>query len=116
MAQVDAADVGDVAGRVVGVPDHDELLVVGAAGADPHVPQALPAGLADLLAQVAVPMRAEAETVPVGAPQQPAHVDAALDRVDQRGVERRARVVGELLVRVALPVGEVEAVTGAQAR
>ena len=114
VAQVDAADVGDVAGRVLGVPDHDELLVVGAAGADPHVPQALAAGLADLLAELAVPMGAEAETVPVGAPQQPTDVDAAAYGVDQGVVERGPGVVGQLLVGVALPVGEVEAVARAE--
>ena len=115
VAQVDTADVGDVAGRVLGVPDHHELLVVGAAVAHAHVPQALTAGLADLFAQVAMPVGAEAETVPVGPPQQPSHVDAALRRRDQCGVEGRPGVIGELLVRVTSPVGEVEAVPGAEA-
>ncbi len=114
VAQVDPADVGEVAARVVGVADHHELLVVRAAGAHAHVPQALAAGLVDLLTELAVPVRAVPEAVPVGAPQQPTDLDAAPDRCDEHGAERRAGVVGEQLVGVALPVGEVEAVPGAQ--
>ena len=114
VTQVDPADVRDVSGVVVTVPDDDELLVVGAAGPHAHVPQALPARLVDLLAQLAVSVCAVAETVPVRAPQQPADIDAALHRRDERGAERRARVVGEQLVGFALPVGEVEAVARTQ--
>ena len=54
VGQVHPADEGDVAGRVVAVADHDELLVVGAAGAYAHVEQHLGAALLQLLAEVAV--------------------------------------------------------------
>jgi hypothetical protein len=54
VAQVDAAEVRDVPLRVAAVAQHDQLLVVGAAGAYPHVEKALAAGGLDLLAQVAV--------------------------------------------------------------
>ena len=114
VTEIYPADVGDIAGRFVAVADDDELLVVRSARADAHVPQALPAGFVDLLAQVQVAVRAVAESVPVGAPQQPADVDAALHRGDERGAEGRARVVRQLLVGIALPVGEVETVAGAQ--
>ena len=77
-AQVDAADEGDVAGRVVAVPDHHELLVVRAAGADPHVEQHLGAALLQLLAEVAVLRGEEAGLVQVRAPDQAADVDPAL--------------------------------------
>ena len=115
VTEVDPADVRDVPVGVVAVADDDELLVVRAAVAHSHVPQALAAGLVDLLTHLAVSVCAVAEPVPVGAPQQPADVDAALHRGDERGAERRARVVGEQLVGLALPVGEVDAVAGAQA-
>ena len=63
VAQVDAADVRDVTLGPAGVPQHDEFLVVRTAGTYPHVQQHLPAGSADLLAEVTVLVGAEAESV-----------------------------------------------------
>ena len=114
VAQVDAAEVRDVARRVVAVPQHDELLVVRAAGAHPHVAQALAAGLVDLDAEQPRLLGVEAELVPVRAPQQPAHVGPAPGRRGERRRHRRCRVVGQPLVRVAPPVDEVEQVALAQ--
>ena len=51
VAQVDAADVGDVALGVVAVADHDQLLVVRAARAHPHVEQRLGAARLELPAE-----------------------------------------------------------------
>jgi hypothetical protein len=65
VAQVDAADVGHVQVRTTRVPEHDELLVVGATGADPHVQQAFPAGRFDLVAEVPVFHGAEGQAVEV---------------------------------------------------
>ena len=110
VAQVDAAEVGDVAGGVVAVPQHDELLVVRAAGAHPHVAQALAPRLVDLDAEQPRLLGVEAELVPVRAPQQPAHVGPAPGRGGERRRHRGCRVVGEPLVRVAAPVDEVEQV------
>jgi hypothetical protein len=105
--QVDAADVGDVAGRVVAVPDDHELLVVGPAVAHPHVEQRLRTALLQLLAQGAVLAGEEPDLVPVRAPDQPADVDTALVGTGQHVDDRAVGVVShQQLVGVALPVGE----------
>ena len=51
VAEVDPAHVGHVLVGTSPVPQHDQLLVVGAAGAHPHVQQAFPTGDLDLLAE-----------------------------------------------------------------
>ena len=116
VGEVDAADEGDVARRVVAVADDDELLVVRAAGADPHVEQHLGAAALEPLAEVAVLGGEEAGLVEVRAPHQATHVDAALvggpEDLDHLG----AGLVGELLVRVALPVGEEHQVARLESR
>ena len=63
VAEVDAAEEGDVASRGVGVPDDDELLVVAAHRPDPLVEQYLTAVVVDVLGQVAVLLRGELEAV-----------------------------------------------------
>ena len=105
--QVDAADEGDVAGRLVAVPDDHELLVVRPAVAHPHVEQSLRAALLQLLAQGAVLAGEEPDLVPVRAPDQPAHVDTTLVGPCQHLDHGAVGVVGhQQLVGVALPVGE----------
>ena len=107
VCEVDPADVGDVARRGVAMTDHHELLMVRPAVAHPHVEQRLGAAVLELLAQRAVLAREEADLVPVRAPDQPAHVDAALVRPGQHVDHCAAGVVGhQQLVGVALPVGE----------
>ena len=106
VAQVDAADEGDVALRVAGVPDDDELLVMRTAGADPHVEQRLRALGLQLLAGLPVLGAGEGQLVPVRAPDQSADVDSAPVGVAEQPDHGRLRIVGELLVRVAAPVGE----------
>ena len=64
-AAVDAPDEGDVPRRVVLVPDHDELLVVGPAGANSHVQQHFCASALQLLTQVPVLGGEEARLVHV---------------------------------------------------
>ena len=81
VAQVDAADVRDVAGRVVAVPDHHQLLVVRAAQPHPHVEQRLGARAAGGCGRAAG-SRSEVKpsALRVGAPDQAADVDARARR------------------------------------
>ena len=109
--EVDAADVGHVAGRVVAVADHHELLVVRPAGAHAHVEQHLGAAVLQLLPEVPVLGGEEAGLVEVGAPHQPAHVDPALVGPAEDLGDLAAGVAGQPLVGVALPVGEQHQVT-----
>ncbi len=111
VGQVDPADEGHVAGGVVTVPDHDELLVVGAARAHAHVEQHLGASLLQLLAEVTVLGGEEPGLVQVRAPHQPVHGDATLVRAGEHLDHLAARLPGELFVAIALPVGEENQVT-----
>ncbi len=112
VAQVDPADVGDVAGRIVAVPDHDHLLVVRAAPADPHVEECLGAALLERAPEVEVLAGGEAERILVRTPDQAAYVDAALVGASEDLGDLAARLAGEPLVRIALPVGEEDQVAG----
>ena len=78
VAQVDAADVGDVALGIVAVADHHQLLVVRATHPDAHVEQGLGTTLLELSAEQAVLGGVEAQLLRVGAPDQTAYVDTAL--------------------------------------
>ena len=97
MAQVDAADERDVGLGAVTMPQHDQLLVVGAERANPHVEQALPAGGLDRLDELAVLDRAEAHRH-MGPPEQPADLDTPLGGPGQDRGQLGAGPV-ELLVR-----------------
>ena len=112
VAQVDAADEGDVALGSTGVADHHELLVMGAAGPDPHVQQRLRAGRLQLLTGLPVRLAGEGELVPVRAPDQAPDVDATTIRRAEQLDHGRVRIVGQLLVRVTAPVGEQDQVAG----
>jgi hypothetical protein len=105
VAQVDPAHVGHIPFGAAAVTQHNELLVVGPAGAHPHVQQALAAGGDDRLPQVAVFLQAEPEPVQVRAPQQAAHDDPPAGRLGQHPRHLRARAI-EPLVGIAAPVGE----------
>lgn len=113
VAEVDAADERDVLLGAAGVAQHDELLVVRAAGAHPHVEQALAARLLDLLAEVAVLAFAELQAVQVGAPHQSLDGDAPC-RGGREHVPDLGALAGEPFVRVAAPVGEQQQVARAQ--
>ncbi|WP_240917757.1 hypothetical protein [Phycicoccus sp. HDW14] len=113
VAEVDPADVGDVARRVVAVADDDELLVVRPTRRHPHVAQALAARLVDEPRQLPGLLGVEAEPTPVRAPQQAADHDAPAGRRREDGAHRLRRVVGQPLVGVAPPVGEEHEVAGA---
>ncbi len=106
VAQVDAADVGDVAGGVVAVTDHHHLLVVRAAQTHPHVEQRLGTAVLEVLAQTAVGVGREAEPGGVRAPHEPAYVDSTLVGAGEHLGDLGAGLPGESLVAVALPVGE----------
>ena len=53
-----------------GVPQDDELLVVGTPEPDPHIQEALATGRFDLLAEMAILLRAEACAIEMRAPHQ----------------------------------------------
>jgi hypothetical protein len=114
VTEVDPADERDVELGPAGVPQHDELLVVGSAGANPHVQQHLAAGPLDPLAEVLVLLRAERQPVPVRTPDQPAHVHPALGRRAEQVGDRRVVLGCQPLVRVTAPVGEQQQVATAQ--
>lgn len=113
VTQVDAAQERDVAGRVVAVPDHDELLVVGAVAPYPHVEHHVGAALLEHLPETLVVLAGVPDRPRVRAPHQRAHVDAALRGAAEHLRQGAAGVVGELLVGVGLPVGEPDEVAGA---
>ena len=113
VAQVDPADVRDVPCGVVAVPDHHELLVVRAAGADPHVQQRLRAALLQRASQQAVLPGGEPELLPVRAPDQTAYVDPTLVGAGEHLRDLAPGLAGEPLVGVALPVGEEDQVARA---
>ena len=110
VGQVDPADEGHVASEVVTVSDHHELLVVGAAGAHAHVEQHLGAPFLQLFAEVTVLGGEEAGLVKMGTPDQSADVRASLVRTGQHLDHLAAGLPDELLVGVALPVGEEDQV------
>jgi hypothetical protein len=114
VAQVDAAHVGDVERGPARVAQHDELLVVRAAAADPHVAQALAAGRLDPVPEVAVFRGAERQPIPVRTPDQPLDDHPALGRFGENRRDLGAGAV-EPFVRVAPPVGEQQQVAFAQA-
>ena len=112
VAQVDPADVGDVPLRPAPVADHHQLLVMRPAGPDPHVEQHLGPVALQLLAGLPVLGGGEGQDVEVRAPDQPANVDAADVGRRQQLLHGRFGFVGQLLVGVAAPVGEVDDVAG----
>ncbi|MEV6867390.1 hypothetical protein AB0M44_41160 [Streptosporangium subroseum] len=112
-AQVDPADEGDVALRLRPVPQHHEFLMVRATGRDTHVTQALPARGLDVLPEMAVLGLAEAQPVPVRAPQKPLHHDPAPRGRREHAGDLRAGAV-QPLAGIAAPVGEQQQVSGAQ--
>ncbi len=111
VAQVDPTDERDVGGRVLGVADDDELLVVAAHRPDPLVEQDLALVVVDVLRQVAVLLRRELEPVEVGAPEQALDHRPAPGHFAERPAHGRP-VVGQQLVGVTTPVREDDEVTG----
>jgi hypothetical protein len=113
--EVDAADVGDVPRGVVAVLDHEELLVVGAEHADALVEEHLAAGVVDLPPEQLVRPGAQRrrDALAVGAPDQPADLDARPCPLGQEVTDRRT-VRQQPLVSVTAPVGEPHAVPGLQ--
>ena len=92
---------------------HDELLVVRSAGADPHVPQAFTAGGLDVLTEMPVLLLAEREPVQVRAPHQALDHHSPPCRVGEDPRDLGARAVQEL-VGIAAPIGEHQQVAGPQ--
>ncbi|WP_367651772.1 hypothetical protein [Curtobacterium sp. MCPF17_052] len=117
VAQVDAADVGDVARRVVPVLDDEELLVVRAEEPDALVEEDLTASVVDPPPEQLVRLRAERRRDPltVGAPDEPADLHAGAGTVGEQVADGRA-VRQQALIGVAAPVGEPDTVAGPQRR
>ncbi|MER5928159.1 hypothetical protein [Streptomyces mirabilis] len=111
VAQIDPADEGDVPLGPTRVAQHHELLMVRAARPHPHVEQALPSRLLDLLPQVVVLLFAELEPIQVRAPHQPLDDDTAACGVAQHVADSALRTVQQL-VRVTPPVREHQYVAG----
>ncbi len=108
VAEIDAPDERDVARRVLATDD-DNLLVVTAATPNALVEQHLASGFVDEAREGQVLALAEVHGLRMGAPEQPADVDAP-PREFRDHVAHGGAGPGELLVGVALPVGEVQPV------
>src|SRR5205085_940680 len=77
MAQIDAADEGDVVVGVVSPASDDELLMMAPASSHPLVEQELAPGSVDVLREGQVLLLREVQLRGMGAPQQTAHAHAA---------------------------------------
>jgi hypothetical protein len=113
VAQVDAPGERHVAGRVAGMAQDDDLLVVAAHPAHPLVEHHDPTAVLDRLVQRGVLLLGEAQAVPVGPPDEPGHAHAAAARRREQLPDRRP-VLAHPLVRVAPPVGEEQVVAPAE--
>jgi hypothetical protein len=110
VAKVDAADKGAVHLRPAGVTQHHELLMMRAAGTDPHVEQAFAPSRIDLLTEMAVLPLGKLEAIEVRPPYQPANDHPFLGRLAQQSSDLGTPTV-EALVGIATPVREQEQVT-----
>ena len=111
VAEVDAADERDVAGRIV-APHDEELLVVAAAAADPVVEQHLTARLVDAREKERFLPSPKFIARGASARAAPARCTPPLGQLREHVADRGAGP-GEQLVGIALPVGEVHPVAGA---
>ena len=108
-AQVDAAGERDIAAGVIGVTQHDQLLVVRAGAADPLVEQHLTARGVNFVPELAVLLLAVGERVGVRPPHEPFHDDPAPRGITEQLTDGRADVA-QPLVGIAAPVGEEQMV------
>lgn len=92
--------------RLVPVPQHDQLLVMGAAVPDPHVEPRLDAERPQPRTELRVVALSVGHGCDAGVPHQAPHLDPAGGGPTQHGQDLAARLAGESLVGVALPVGE----------
>ena len=86
--------------------------MVGAAGTHPHVEQGFGVVGLQRLDHLAVLCAGEGQAVPVGAPDQAPDVHSADVSLRQQALDLGFRVVGQALVGVAAPIGEVDCVAG----
>ena len=112
VAEVDPAHVRDVPLRPALESDHHQLLVVGAASTHPHVEQGFGVVGLQRLDHLAVLFAGEGQAVPVGAPDQAPDVNSSDVSLRQQVLDRGFCVVGQALVGVAAPIGEVDCVAG----
>ena len=110
MAEVDAADERDVIGRVGGMTDHEQLLVVAAGPPNSLVEQNLSATVVHRLGEVGVLLFAEVGAVGVRPPDEAAHLDAGSGYSRQHPRHFGSRT-GEALVEITSPIREMNPVT-----
>ena len=108
MAEVDAADERDVV-LGSGAPEQHELLVMAPAAPHAFVEHQLTARLVHLAHERGVVLLAEVGLARMRTPEQPAHVHVAPGEVGEDLAQLGAGPV-ELLVGIALPIGEVDPV------
>jgi hypothetical protein len=114
VTQVDAADKRHITLRACGAPDDDQLLVMRAADPDPLIEKHLAAGCVDLFAKVAVLFGAETKPVEVRTPHQSLDAYTPPSGGGQDGAYLSVGTVAKVLVWIATPVGEVQAVPGTE--
>jgi hypothetical protein len=113
VAQVDAADEGDVELRPARMAEEHDLLMMGAGPPDPLVQQHLSAGCVHTLREGDVTLRVVADRLRVRSPEQAADLDAGAGQAFEEVAEPGA-VGGEHLIVVTPPVREPQSVTRPQ--
>ena len=88
VAEVDAADEGDVVVGAGRVAEEDQLLVMASAAPDPFVEQDLAAGLVDLAHEANVLLLGEVGLTRMGAPEEPADVHVPPGEVAEHVLRR----------------------------
>ena len=116
VAEVHASQERDVTVRAARMPKDDELLVVGAPHADPHVQQALAPRRVDVLTELPILLAREGEAVEVRAPDEAPDVDPPPGGLGEDGAHLAPGLSGQPLVGVAPPVGEHHEVAGPHLR
>ena len=109
MAEIDTADEGYVIGRIGGMTDHEQLLVVASGPPNSLVEQNLAATVVHRLREVGVLLFAEVGAVGMRPPDEAAHLDAGSGHSRQHRRHFSSRT-GEALVEIASPIREMNPV------
>src|ERR1700730_15316859 len=112
VAEVDAADQGNVPFRTSSMANDYDFLVMGPTQAPPLVQKDVAAGRIHLLAKVPVLLGAEPKPVQVRPPEESLDADASARCRGKDGSDLRLLGAVETLVRVAAPVREKQVVPG----
>jgi hypothetical protein len=109
VAEVDAADEGDVTIDGGWMAHEHHLLVMRTPSTNPPVAQDLAASLGDLASEPPILFRAEGEEITMGTPEETTNVDAPTTRVGEQRRDRRA-LVRHAFISVSAPIGEANLV------